>query len=66
VKYLLVTVAAVFSFAQQPSKPVATGPAIGARVPDFKALDAEGRVQTLKSVMGSKGALLVFFRSADW
>ena len=43
-----------------------TGPVVGTRVPDFTAVDTEGRPQTLQSLMGPKGALLVFFRSADW
>jgi len=43
-----------------------TGPAVGDRVPDFAAPDQAGRTQTLESVMGPKGAMLVFFRSADW
>ena len=45
---------------------VSTGPAVGDRVPDFTAPDQAGRVQSLKSIMGPKGAMLVFFRSADW
>lgn len=43
-----------------------TGPEIGSRVPDFEALDQNGTRQTLQSIMGPKGAMLVFFRSADW
>jgi hypothetical protein len=35
-------------------------------VPDFAAPDQVGRTQTLKSIMGPKGAMLVFYRSADW
>jgi hypothetical protein len=42
------------------------GPQIGQRVPDFTLTDQTGRSRTLKSIMGSKGAMLVFFRSADW
>jgi len=42
------------------------GPAVGNKVPDFSAQDQEGRRQTLKSVSGPKGTMLVFFRSADW
>jgi hypothetical protein len=44
---------------------IKTGPAVGNRVPDFSAQDQEGRRQTLKSVSGPKGTMLVFFRSAD-
>ena len=45
---------------------IKTGPAVGSPVPDFSAQDQEGRRQTLKSVAGPKGTMLVFFRSADW
>jgi hypothetical protein len=42
------------------------GPAVGVRVPDFAALDQNGQSRTLQSLMGSKGLMLVFYRSADW
>lgn len=42
------------------------GPQVGQRVPDFSLKDQSGKVWTLKSIMGPKGAMLVFFRSADW
>ena len=45
---------------------IKTGPDVGQQVPAFSALDQDGRTQTLKSIMGSKGAMLIFFRSADW
>jgi hypothetical protein len=45
---------------------VKTGPSVGQIVPDFSAQDQTDRTQTLKSVMGAKGVMLVFFRSADW
>ena len=45
---------------------IRTGPAAGQRVPAFSASDQEGQNQTLQSIMGPKGALIVFFRSADW
>lgn len=45
---------------------VKTGPAVGARVPDFEAADQNGVRHSLRSVMGPKGLMLVFFRSADW
>jgi hypothetical protein len=44
----------------------ALGPQVGARVPDFRLVDQNGRPHTLASAMGPKGAMLVFFRSADW
>lgn len=42
------------------------GPQVGERVPDFSLTDQTGRTQTLQSIMGPKGAMLVFIRSADW
>ena len=42
------------------------GPQVGERVPDFKLVDQAGKVQTLQSIMGRRGAMLVFVRSADW
>jgi cytochrome oxidase Cu insertion factor (SCO1/SenC/PrrC family) len=42
------------------------GPQIGTRVPDFTLLDQKGQPRTLASLMGPKGLMLVFFRSADW
>jgi hypothetical protein len=45
---------------------IKTGPEVGQRVPAFSAMDQDGRSETLKSIMGPKGAMLVFFRSADW
>ena len=42
------------------------GPQVGQRVPDFSLPDQLGTARTLSSIMGPKGAMLVFFRSADW
>ena len=42
------------------------GPQVGDRVPDFSLKDQTGKIRTLQSIMGSKGAMLVFVRSADW
>lgn len=54
--------------AQQPAVPSldAVGPQVGATVPPFSGQDQLGRTQTLASTLGPKGAMLVFFRSADW
>jgi hypothetical protein len=45
---------------------VPTGPELGKAVPDFRLQDQNGAWQTLSSVIGPKGAMLVFYRSADW
>jgi hypothetical protein len=42
------------------------GPQVGDRVPDFNLPDQSGRTRTLQSIMGPRGAMLVFVRSADW
>lgn len=42
------------------------GPPVGSTVPEFSLLDQNGRTRTLPSILGPKGAVLVFFRSADW
>jgi len=42
------------------------GPQVGSRVPSFTLTDQTGQSRTLQSLMGPKGAILVFFRSADW
>jgi len=42
------------------------GPQVGEKVPDFSLKDQHGNTQTLQSIMGARGAMLVFQRSADW
>jgi hypothetical protein len=55
---------------QQPPAPAVDveklGPQVGTAVPDFSLPDQRGVTRSLKSVIGPKGAILVFFRSADW
>jgi hypothetical protein len=45
---------------------IKTGPEIGTVIPGFSLPDQNGRQQTLASIAGPKGAMLVFYRSADW
>ncbi len=42
------------------------GPPVGGKAIDFQLVDQFGHPQTLKSVAGPKGTMLVFLRSADW
>jgi hypothetical protein len=44
----------------------ATGPEVGQKTPYFQAPDQNGKLQDLNSIRGPKGAMVVFFRSADW
>jgi peroxiredoxin len=41
------------------------GPQVGATVPLVAGVDQTGTRRTLSSVSGPKGAMLVYFRSAD-
>ena len=42
------------------------GPKVGDSLPDFSLRDQRGEARTLKSLLGPAGAVIVFFRSADW
>ena len=42
------------------------GPRVGEALPEFSLRDQGGQLHSLKSLLGPKGALIVFFRSADW
>ena len=56
---------------QQPSRSAivdveTVGPRVGEAIPDFTLPDQRGQTRSMKSLLGSNGAILVFFRSADW
>jgi hypothetical protein len=42
------------------------GLAVGQKAPAFSVRDQFGRVQTLDTLKGANGTVLLFFRSADW
>ncbi len=70
---MLAAIGASVSGAGQSASPPRTkidlsrlGPQVGERVPDFSLKDQNGNTETLQSIMGPKGAMLVFIRSADW
>jgi len=48
------------------TEPMSIGLAVGQKAPNFSARDEFGRVQTLESMKGANGTVLLFFRSADW
>lgn len=56
----------IFMVTSLAGQTVKTGPAVGEKVPDFEAVDQNGASHSLRSLMGPKGMMLVFFRSADW
>jgi len=43
-----------------------TGVDVGARIPEFRAKDLDGRVWDFDAIKGPKGGWLHFYRSADW
>ncbi len=42
------------------------GLAVGQKAPAFSVRDQSGRIQTLDTLRGTNGTVLLFFRSADW
>ncbi len=46
--------------------PMSIGLAVGHKAPAFSAPDQFGKTQTLDSLKGRSGVVLLFFRSADW
>ena len=42
------------------------GPQVGEQLPDFSLADQTGRIRNVQSIMGPRGAMVVFVRSADW
>ena len=49
-----------------PIEVASLGPQVGERVPDFSLPDQTGRVWTRDSILGPNGAILLFYRSANW
>jgi len=64
-RILLVAFASLFAFAAQAAS-IDIGPAVGAKIPAFKALDKTGAAKTYADVTGKNGTVLVFVRSAAW
>jgi hypothetical protein len=46
--------------------PMAIGLEVGQKAPDFSLRDEFGKTQTLETLKGTNGTVLLFFRSADW
>lgn len=58
---LLAAAIGIHAWAQTP-----TGPEVGQRIPAFEATDQNGVRQTLETLAGPNGLVLLFVRSADW
>jgi hypothetical protein len=65
---ILVTAISVMATAQNrtPIDLSALGPQVGDRVPEFSLPDQHGQLQSLGSIRGPNGSLILFHRSADW
>ena len=63
---VLVLSSAVIGQERQAIDIAALGPQVGDQVPDFSLPDQFGEIQTLESIMGEQGAMIVFHRSANW
>lgn len=65
---ILVLCSAGFLFSQQPQPAVPFDPGlkVGEAIPKFTLTDQSGKAVGFEAIKGSKGAALVFFRSADW
>ena len=47
-------------------EPIAIGLSAGQKAPEFSLRDQFGHLQTLDTLKGANGTVLLFFRSADW
>ena len=56
----------LIAFSMFPILAAEYGPPVGTAMPAFEAPDQAGKMTTLKEILGPNGAMLVFFRSADW
>ena len=45
---------------------ITKGIPVGEKIPEFSAVDAQGKKWDFDSIKGPKGAVLLFYRSADW
>jgi hypothetical protein len=64
--HLIARVLLSLALTQSSSPAFEPGPAVGSIAPDFEARDQSGQMRRLSALIGPNGALLVFFRSADW
>jgi len=42
------------------------GPPVGAKMPEFELKDQADKAHSLANILGPKGAIILFYRSADW
>ena len=42
------------------------GPPVGGKMAGFELPDQDGKLRNLGNLLGPKGAIILFYRSADW
>lgn len=62
----LFSLMAPFLEGRAPKSAFQPGPAVGEKIPFFRAPDQYGRMQDFNSLRGPQGAMIVFERSLDW
>ena len=50
----------------QADEAIATGPAVGSKIPGFTLKDQAGKSRSFADLRGRKGLLILFYRTADW
>jgi len=61
----MVPVILVFALAaQKPARPVPLK--VGEKIPDFHSVDQYGKDRRFSDLVGPKGLVLFFYKSADW
>jgi len=60
----VIVVALALAIGQNPT--FDAGIRINQKIPSFRLIDQNGATRDYNSIKGSKGAVLLFFRSADW
>ena len=73
--FMLLLFSSAISFSQDsknnhypidPELGFSTGPAIGEKIPEFNLPDQSGELINLKDLIGKKGVVIDFHRSAEW
>ena len=58
--------ALAFLFTPAAHAGIATGPEVGTKIPDIRALDQHGKMRSFEDLSGAEGLLILFYRTADW
>lgn len=56
----------IFTDVRRADANMTTGPEVGERIPMFAATDQNGVRRSFADIKGPNGAMILFYRSADW